>query len=206
MVVSLRGGIFELRTAIGSEAFSMLVCLALTNLYRLAVPDQDLAIRGGGGTVIQSLRYVGRLVSKKNFLSLRAPVWFKNKGGGTPLPPGSLPWIRHCLVSLPPLYWRFARKFGQNVENLLAVIVRRSKTPLLKFPNTYVSAYLLYQASTDSHLLHLVPEESRNEVPTCHPQNVQSSVLGYGTDAVGRAESLFKIGVLLTENATNIVH
>ena len=61
MVVSLRGGIFELRTAIGSEAFSILVCLALTNLYRLAVPDQDLAIRGEG-TVIQSLRYVGRLV------------------------------------------------------------------------------------------------------------------------------------------------
>ena len=160
----------------------------------------------GGGTVIQSLRYVGRLVSKKIFLSLRAPVWFKNKGGGTPLPPGPLPWIRHCLVSLPPLYWRFARKFGQNVENLLAVIVRRSKTPLLKFPNTYVSTYLLKQASTDSQLLHLVPKESWNEVPTCHPQNVQSSVLGYGTDAVGRAESLFKIGVLLTENATNIVH
>ena len=48
MVVSLRGGIFELRTAIGSEAFSILVCLALTNLYRLAVPDQDLAISGVG--------------------------------------------------------------------------------------------------------------------------------------------------------------
>ena len=45
----LRGDIFELRTAIGSEAFSILVCLALTNLYRLTVPDQDLTIRGGGG-------------------------------------------------------------------------------------------------------------------------------------------------------------
>ena len=160
------------------------------------MPDQDLAIRGG--TVIQSVRYVGRLVSKKkHFSALRAPVWFENKGGGTPLPSGPLPCIRHCLVSLPPLYRRFARKFGQNMENLLAVIVRRSKTltPLLKFPNTCVSAYLLYQASTDSDLLHLVPKESRNEVPTCHPQNVQSSVLGYGTDAVGRAESFFKIGV-----------
>ena len=46
--MSLRGGIFELRTAIGSEAFSILVYLALTNLYRLAVPDQDLAISGVG--------------------------------------------------------------------------------------------------------------------------------------------------------------
>ena len=72
--MSLRGGIFELRTAIGSEAFSILVCLALTNLYRLAVPDQDLAIRGGGGgTVNQSLRYVGRLVSKKLFFVPSGP-------------------------------------------------------------------------------------------------------------------------------------
>ena len=106
MVVSLRGGIFELRTAIGSEAFSILVCLALTNLYRLAVPDQDLAIRGGGGTVIQSLRYVGRLVSKKNFLSLRALAFSKRsdsgelfgphfdlkiREGGRPYPPGPSP-------------------------------------------------------------------------------------------------------------------
>ena len=150
---------------------------------------------GGGEQSSRALDTWGAWSPKKHFSALRAPVWFENKGGGTPLPSGPLPCIRHCLVSLPPLYRRFARKFGQNVENLLAVIVRRSKTPLLKFPNTCVSAYLLYQASTDSDLLHLVPKESRNEVPACHPQNVQSSVLGYGTDAVGRAESFFKIGV-----------
>ena len=206
MVVSLRGGIFEPPTATGSEAFSLLVCLGANKFVSLSSAGSRPCDKAGGKRSSRALDTWGAWSPKKNFSALRAPVWFKNKGGGTPLPPEPLPWIRHCLVSLPPLYRRFARKFGQNVENLLAVIVRRSKTPLLKFPNTYVSAYLLYQASTDSHLLHLVPKESRNEVPTCHPQNVQSSLLGYGTDAVERAESFFKIGVLLTENATNIVH
>ena len=89
--MSLRGGIFELRTAIGSEAFSILVCLALTNLYRLAVPDQDLAIRGGG-TVIQSVRYVGRLVSKKNIFRPFGPQFdLKIREGGRLYPPGPSP-------------------------------------------------------------------------------------------------------------------
>ena len=197
MVVSLRGGIFELRTAIGSEAFSILVCLGANKFVSLSSAGSrpcDKWGGGGWGKVIQSLRYVGRLVSKKNFSSLRAPVWFKNKGGGTPLPPGPLPWIRHCLVSLPPLYWRFARKFGQNVENLLAVIVRRSKTPLLKFPNTHVSAYLLKQASTDSHLLHLVPEESWNESPHATHKTSNPQYLAMELMQLGEQKAYSKLG------------
>ena len=201
MVVSLRGGIFELRTATGSEAFSLLACLGANKFVSLSSAGSRPCERSS-----RALNTWSAWSPKKIFRPFGPQFDLKIREGGRLYPPGPLPWIRHLLVSLPPLYRRFARKFGQNVENLLAVIVRRSKTPLLKFPNTYVSAYLLNQASTDSHLLHLVREESRNEVPKCHRQNVQSSVLGYGTDAVGRAESLFKIGVLLAENATNIVH
>ena len=51
------------------------------------------------------------------------------------------------------------------MENLLAVVVRRLNTPLLKFPNTYISAYLSKEASSDSRLLYLVREESTRRSP-----------------------------------------
>ena len=48
------------------------------------VPDPDLEIkgggRGGGGEGWRSTR------PKIFFSALRAPVWFKNKGGGPPTP------------------------------------------------------------------------------------------------------------------------
>ena len=53
-----------------------------TVCFENTVPDPDLEVRGGGG----SLR-------KKIFSALQASVWSKNKEGGGP--PRSLPWIRH---------------------------------------------------------------------------------------------------------------
>ena len=90
--MSLRGGIFELRTAIGSEAFSILVCLALTNLYRLAVPDQDLAIRGGGGGwSSRALDTWGAWSPKKIFCPFGPQFDLKIREGGRPYPPGPSP-------------------------------------------------------------------------------------------------------------------
>ena len=72
--MSLRGGIFELPTATGSEAFSLLVCLGANKFVSLSSAGSRPCGKGGWGKVIHSLRYVGRLVSQKKFSSLRAPV------------------------------------------------------------------------------------------------------------------------------------
>ena len=72
--MSLRGGIFELRTATGSEAFSLLVCLGANKFVSLSSAGSRPCDKGGGGgTVIQSVRYVGRLVSKKTLFGPSGP-------------------------------------------------------------------------------------------------------------------------------------
>ena len=92
MVVSLRGGIFELRTATGSEAFSLLVCLGANKFVSLSSTGSRPCDKGGGGTVIQSVRYVGRLVSKKNIFRPFGPQFdLKIRERGRLYPPGPSP-------------------------------------------------------------------------------------------------------------------
>ena len=57
----------------------------------ISVPDADLEISKGGGGV------GGRAVIQ----TLLVSVWSKNKGG-VRLPPGPLPWIRHCILKVLP--------------------------------------------------------------------------------------------------------
>ena len=56
------------------------------------MPDPGLEIRGGGGTVIQTLTYKGRggRYPKKDISALRASVWSKNKGAHLDPPPHTL--------------------------------------------------------------------------------------------------------------------
>ena len=56
-----------------------------------AVADPDLQIGGGGSHPDPEIRGGGGAFSKKNFSTLPASFWSKNKGG--PGLPGPLPWI-----------------------------------------------------------------------------------------------------------------
>ena len=47
-------------------------------------PCRIQTLGGGGGPVIQPLRYGGGPVPPKKFSALRASVWSKNKGGPSP--------------------------------------------------------------------------------------------------------------------------
>ena len=93
-----------------------------------------------------------------------------------------------------PLYRQFARKFEQNVENLLAVVVRRLNTPLLKFPNTYVSAYLSKQASSNSRLLYLVREEGERSPPQATHKTSNPEYLAMELMQLGEQKAYSKLG------------
>ena len=74
MVVSLRGGIFELRTATGSEAFSLLVCLGANKFVSLSSAGSRPCDKGGGGE--QSSRALdtwGAWSPKKTFFGPSGP-------------------------------------------------------------------------------------------------------------------------------------
>ena len=92
MVVSLSGGVFELRTATGSEGFTLSVCLGANKFVSLAVPDPDLEIRkaggGGGQAAIPSFGKWGAGSPKKFFRLFRPQFGLKIREGGShgPLP------------------------------------------------------------------------------------------------------------------------
>ena len=67
--MSLSGGVFELRTATGSEGFTLSVCLGANKFVSLTVPDPDLEIRkaGGGGRRPSRALVSGALGLPKNF-------------------------------------------------------------------------------------------------------------------------------------------
>ena len=61
--------------------WSVLFCLAFS------LTDPDLQKRGGGGGADIQTPTGGGVVCKKNFSSIRASAWSKNKGGGAGPPP-----------------------------------------------------------------------------------------------------------------------
>ena len=69
MVVNLRRGISELRTATGSEAFSLLICLAANKFVSLSSAGSRPCDkgRGGGGWSSRALDKWGAWSPKKFF-------------------------------------------------------------------------------------------------------------------------------------------
>ena len=74
-------------------------------IHGYLVPDPNLEIRGGGGSHPDPLIRRGRGAEavSKNFSTLRASVWPKNKGGRAPGPPGP----RAPPLDPPLLFWRW---------------------------------------------------------------------------------------------------
>ena len=73
MVVSLRGGIFELRTATGSEAFSLLVCLGANKFVSLSSAGSRPCDKGGGEQSSRALDTWGAWSPKKTFFGPSGP-------------------------------------------------------------------------------------------------------------------------------------
>ena len=96
MVVSLSRGVLELRTATGSEAFSLLVCLGANKFVWLSSAGSRPWHRGvcggeggGGGRSSRALDKWGARSPKIFFSALWASVCSKNWGGAGP--PGPSP-------------------------------------------------------------------------------------------------------------------
>ena len=88
MVVSLRGGIFELRTATGSEAFSLLVCLGANKFVSLSSAGSRPCDKGGGGRSYRALDTWGAWSPKKFFRPFGPQFDLKVREGGRLYPPG----------------------------------------------------------------------------------------------------------------------
>ena len=88
--------------------------LSMELWHDIPVPDPGLEIRGGGGTVIQTLTYKGRggRYPKKDISALRASVWSKNKGAHLDPPPHTL---GKQNKQAKEVYWpkRFLKTYGR---------------------------------------------------------------------------------------------
>ena len=72
----------------------------------MADPDLQMAGGGGNGHPEPEIRRGGGRSQKKNS-AIRASVWSKNKGGGTPrhLPPESATYMLHMNAATSPGQW-----------------------------------------------------------------------------------------------------
>ena len=88
------------------------------------------------------------MVSNNFFSALRASFWSKNKGGGGgPGPPGSIPWIRHCIRHCKDLLKelnmtsledrRLAGPVVQKLDSTMHWINHYPLSRAISFPNTY---------------------------------------------------------------------
>ena len=89
--MSLRGGIFELPTATGSEAFSLLVCLGANKFVSLSSAGSRPCGKGGGGRSSIALDTWGAWSPKKIFRPFGPQFDLKIREGGRLYPPGPSP-------------------------------------------------------------------------------------------------------------------